>query len=74
MLISFAILFILIYFFNFHPNVNSFIGFRQDYFSFRPYFCLIADIYAIICFTITFSLFIMLQNEIYYKQSTIIRL
>ena len=75
----FPILFIFIYFINFLPNFNSFIRFRKKYFSFRPYFCLIADIYGIIYFTITFLTLpfyhyfliiyftIVLQNEIYHK-------
>ena len=42
-------------------------GFRQEYFSFRPYFCLIADIQGISYFTITIPPFIILQNKIYYK-------
>ena len=39
----------------------------QEYFSFRPYICLIADIQGIIYFTITFPPLIISQNKIYYK-------
>ena len=59
------IYFDLSYFINFHPYFNSYISFRQEYFSFRPYFCLKADIQGIIYFT--FLPLINLQNKIYYK-------
>ena len=61
------ICFDLSYFINFYPYFNSYISFRQEYFSFRPYFCLIADIQGIIYFTITFPPLIFSQNKIYYK-------
>ena len=39
------------YFINFHPYFNSYISFRKEYFSFKPYFYLIADNQGIIHFT-----------------------
>ena len=60
------------YFINFHPYFNSYISFRKDFrkethFSFKPYFCLMADNQGFIYFTITFLPFSILQNKIYYK-------
>ena len=55
------------YFIHSHPYFNSYISFRQEYFSFRPFFCLIADIQGIIYCTITFPPLIISQKKIYYK-------
>ena len=55
------------YFINFYPCFNSYISFRQKYFSFRLYFCLIADIQEIIYFTITFPPLIISRNKIDYQ-------
>ena len=59
------------YFINFHQYFSRFLSFRQDYFSFRPYLCLIVGIHRIIYFTITLPPLLILQNKIYLKTITV---
>ena len=58
------------YFINFYPYFKNIISLRQEYFSFRPYFCLITDNYEIIYFTITFSPLIFLRYKLIAEQPT----
>ena len=67
---SFPILSILMFFIYFHPYFNSYVNFRQEYFGFRSYFCLIADIQEIISLPLPFHHSLIRKIKFITKQST----
>ena len=58
------------FFIYFHPYFDSYISFRQEYFSFRPYFCQIADIQGIIYLPLPFHQSLFRKIKFITKQST----
>ena len=58
------------FFIYFHPYFNSYISFRQEYFSFRPCFCLIADIQGIIYLPLPFHQSLFRKIKFITEQST----